>query len=583
MVLLVRDLIAHPEIQSRGGNLKNNIADTLKNQYGWRNGTSPRHAQKLINIVNKIDAVKGSPEEEKILCCLREAVSVSDAEEKVLNKPSTGSNPKTIESKGFSMPITSHTEIVEDIVLKRLPEIVRHYDRNSERTSRAVSNAVKAIIDIPAAMTALGSKTPRLAIQVLTYTAHRMMDTSVMNASGARYLLQRSLENIRIPDVIEEFKTKFSKAGERTRAPTIEGLKITLDTRKVDRPGLDIQDLSQVKELMAMSRRLGPKPGTETVRKSRDTTPAPALTVMADAEAAKEESRMAQSKSNLECCTSSTGADEPQATGCSHTYQPKFVTGDLAVVVRKESTFYKQVVKITRTMFNKVLNCYHVTGIPVSCEHVDDPVAFNWVPYLNSTHLAEYEKEFAESDLKKYDPLKVHFPEDGVIRGQDSSMVVIDETENPPPIGFTNGKQPPEVDLAKSMAGVDLVGAMVDQAAKDINECMAPSSLRISYARTLVARMQKLKTEIEVNQRELDRLVPELEVGQVWEDSAGNLDLIVQGAEDTGDKYAMRMQKPFDRVFIGGELLWKHGLVFVGYIDELITAAIKGGTHADSK
>lgn len=504
------------------------------------------------------------------------------------------------------MPITSYTEIVEDIVLKRLPEIVRHYDRNSERTSRAVSNAVKAIIDIPAAMAALGSKTPRLAIQVLTYTAHRMMDTSVMNASGARYLLQRSLENIRIPDVVEEFKCKFSKAGERTRAPTIEGLKITLDTRRADRPGLDIQDLSQVKELMAMSRRLGPKPGTETVRKPRDTTPAPALTVMADAEAAKEESRMAQSKSNLECCTSSTGADEPQATldnlkdnhdklrdGCfppvlveglpvsgwTNIHQSKFGLGDLVVVIDKASTLYQHHGKVMHIRFDGQGKFATLVGCVFIAPEVD-PETILWGNLSKNKNHIMY---LMESQIEKYDPLKVHFPKDGVLRGQDSSMVVIDETENPPPIGFTNGKQPPEVDLAKSMAGVDLVGAMVDQATKDINECLAPSSLRISYARTLVARMQKLKTEIEVNQRELDRLVPELDVGQVWEDSAGNLDLIIQGAEDTGDKYAMHMQKPFDRVFIGGELLWKHGRVFVGYINELITAAIKGGTHADSK
>lgn len=542
------------------------------------------------------------------------------------------------------MPISNHTEIVEAIILKRLPEIVRHYDRNSERTSRAVSNAVKAIIDIPAAMIVLGSKTPRLAIQVLTYTAHRMMDTSVMNASGARYLLQRSLENVRIPAVVEEFKTKFSKAGERTRAPTIEGLKITLDTRKADRPGLDIQDLSQVKELMAMSRRLGPKPGTETVRKSRDTTPAPALTVMADAEAAKEESRMAQSKSNLECCTPSTGADnlrdacdradrlvsesveklepkkvmpefkkdtsplldmrpldtaeikascqrakdimygkdgkngvdavrareEAQTTpaqikenhdklrdGCfppvpvsewSNIHQSKFELDDLVVVVDKASPLYRHTGKVLHVKFADRERPHNLIGGIFVAPGVD-PETILWGDLAKNTHHIVY---FFEQGLVKYDPMRVHFPEDGVIRGQDSSMVVIDETENPPPIN-------------------------------DINARLAPSSLRIAYARALVARMQKLKTEIEVNQRELDRLVPELEVGQVWEDSAGNLDLIIQGAEDTGDKYAMHMQKPFDRDFIGGELSWKHGRVFVGYINEQITAAIKGGTHADSK
>ncbi len=467
------------------------------------------------------------------------------------------------------MPVSNHTEIVEAIILQRLPEIVRHYDRNSERTSRAVSNAVKAIIDVPAAMKALGSKTTKVAVQVLTYTAHRMMDTSVMNASGARYLLQRSLENVRIPAVVEEFKTKFSKAGERTRAPTIEGLKITLDTRKADRPGLDIQDLSQVRELMAMSRRLGPKPGTETVRKSRDTTPAPALTVMADAEAAKEESRMAQSKSNLECALS-TGSDDlrdacdhadrlvresvdelddkqtPAAPEWSNIHQSKFNLDDLVVVVDKASPLYRRTGKV---MHIKSGDPQPLIGCVLYTPGIDPSNISCWDLSKKNTHHIVY---FFEQGLMKYDPMRVHSPEDGVIRGQDSSMVVTDETTNPPPIN-------------------------------DIDAGMArPEWLRIEYARMLVARMQKLKTKIEMNQRELDHLVPELEVGQVWEDSVGNLALIIQG-EDTGAKYAMHMQKPFDRDFIGGDLSWKHGRVFIGYINECITSTIKGGTHADSK
>lgn len=383
------------------------------------------------------------------------------------------------------MPISNHTEILEGIILARLPEIVRHYDRNSERSSRAVGNAVKAIIDIPAAEKALGSKTTRLAIQALSYTAHRMMDTSVMNASGARYLLQRSLENVRTPQVVEEFKTRFSKSGERTRAPTIEGLKITLDTRKADRPGLDIQDLAQVKELMTMSRRLGPKAGTAVIKKPKDTTPAPALTVMEDAEAVKQE------KAGM----------------------PEF---------KKDIT-----------------------------------------PLLDMQPFAEVNPAPAAEEVKL---------EPGV-KGREVYLRALRE-RCIPSVPVEAPAQSPEVDLEKSMAGVDLVGAMADQATKDIIECLAPTPLRVAYARTLVATIQKLRIEAEVNQRELDRISPHIGVGQVWEDSDGRRTLIIPGTEGTEDKYAMSLQKPtsdsvFDCVFIGSEA-WKYGRGFVGYIHDLM-------------
>lgn len=83
------------EIQTLEGNQKDNLSQVLKNKYGWRRGTSPRHIQKLINLGNKIDEIMESSDKEEILSSIREAVSVSDAEEKVCGKPSTKKTPKS--------------------------------------------------------------------------------------------------------------------------------------------------------------------------------------------------------------------------------------------------------------------------------------------------------------------------------------------------------------------------------------------------------------------------------------------------------------------------------------------------------
>jgi hypothetical protein len=466
------------------------------------------------------------------------------------------------------MPISNHTEIVEEIILARLPEIVRHYDRNSERSSRAVGNAVKAIIDVPAAVKAMGSKTTRLTIQALSYTAHRMMDTSVMNASGARYLLQRSLENVRIPAVIEEFKTKFSKSGERTRAPTIEGLKITLDTRKADRPGIDIQDLAQVKELMAMSRRLGPKAGTAVVKKPKDTTPAPAISVMEDAAAAKEESRMSQAGSNLECALTpgeaaglqAANPQPPEVSGWSNIQGSKFKLGDLVVHSDNRSPLYD--------FFGKVMSIKlaregsHLNSI--GCVFVAPTVDPETVIWGDLTKNQNHIVQVSERCLVKYDPVRVDFPEDGVLRGHDSSMVVIDETENPPPIKFTNGKQPPEVDLEKSMAGVDLVGAMVDQATKDLTEEL---DARLKYGRELVSKIFESNGTVVACGNKLSELNGEPAVGQVWEGVFGERWVVCKHIDDMSMLYLLSLQPPY--VFRVIPKDWAREHLFMGMLDQI--------------
>lgn len=83
------------EIKKPEGNQKDKLSQVLKNKYGWRRGTSPRHIQKLINLGNKIDDIKDFSEKEKLFSLIREADSVSDAEEKVLGKPSIKKNSKS--------------------------------------------------------------------------------------------------------------------------------------------------------------------------------------------------------------------------------------------------------------------------------------------------------------------------------------------------------------------------------------------------------------------------------------------------------------------------------------------------------
>jgi hypothetical protein len=478
------------------------------------------------------------------------------------------------------MNTSNHTEIVEGIILARLPEIVRHYDRNSERSSHAVGNAVKAIIDVPAAVKAMGSKTTKLAIQCLSYTARRMMDTSVMNASGARYLLQRSLENVRIPAVIEEFKTRFSKSGERTRAPTIEGLKITLDTRKADRPGLDIQDLTQVKELMAMSRRLGPKAGTAVVKKPKDTTPAPALTVMEDAEAVKQEKAvMPEFKKDITPLLDPLLDMQPLAeanpalavSGWTNIHQSrsKFVAGDLVVVVDKASIMYKRVGKIMIISVGKAPNFSREFGCLFVVPGAEDPEAVLTGAYLDEPIGRIVYME--EHSLEKYDPLKVHFPEDGVLRGQDSSMVVIDETENPPPIKLTDGEQPPEGNLEESMVGVDLGGAMVDHATKDLDECLAPSSLRISYSRALVANIKKLQGGVAVDQRALEESNPAIALGQVWEDADGKRHLVsIYNSPSEDYNTLVELSPPYHVRRVWDAAIPPRTMVFLGLADAIL-------------
>lgn len=94
-VQFVKYLQQSPEIKSPKGNLKGKLSQVLKNTYGWRRGTSPRHIQKLINLGNKVDEIKDSMRKEEILKWIRESDTVSDAEEKVCGKPSIQKIPKS--------------------------------------------------------------------------------------------------------------------------------------------------------------------------------------------------------------------------------------------------------------------------------------------------------------------------------------------------------------------------------------------------------------------------------------------------------------------------------------------------------
>ena len=151
-------------------------------------------------------------------------------------------------------------------------------------------------------------------------------------------------------------------------------------------------------------------------------------------------------------------------------------------------------------------------------------------------------------------------------------MVVMHETANPPPIKLTNGEQPPEVDLEKSMAGVDLVGAMADQATKDLDEEL---DARLKYGRELVAKIFESNGAVVACANKLSELNGEPAPGQIWEGVFGERWVVCKHIDDTSMPYILSLQEPYIfRVIPRG---WAREHLFVGMLDQIAPGLKKGG------
>jgi hypothetical protein len=131
--------------------------------------------------------------------------------------------------------------------------------------------------------------------------------------------------------------------------------------------------------------------------------------------------------------------------------------------------------------------------------------------------------------------------------------------------------QPPEVDLEKSMAGVDLVGAMVDQATKDIDERLAPSSLRVSYSRTLVANIKKRLGSIAADMRALEESNPAIALGQVWEDDDGKRYLVsIYNSQSEDYNTLVELSPPYHVRRVWDAATPPRTMFFLGLVDDIL-------------
>jgi hypothetical protein len=112
---------------------------------------------------------------------------------------------------------------------------------------------------------------------------------------------------------------------------------------------------------------------------------------------------------------------------------------------------------------------------------------------------------------------------------------------------------------------------MVDQATNDIDECLAPSSLRISYSRALVAKVKKLQGSVAVERRALEEHNPAIALGQVWEDADGKRYLVsVYNSPSEDYNTLVELSPPYQVHRVWDTAIPPRTMVFLGLVDDIL-------------